>query len=124
VGASSLTVRLFGSPLHRRVESSSSPLKETGPPPVKRVPDPDLYVGNKVVESYGEPSRSVSVRRIVYDAKGKVMYDTTWYSSYLAEPKVVRYGTKPLPVEETTTTPPPEDTTTAGTTTGTTTKKG
>jgi hypothetical protein len=52
------------------------------------------------------------------------MYDTTWYSSYLAEPKVVRYGTKPLPVEETTTTPPPEDTTTAGTTTGTTTKKG
>jgi vancomycin resistance protein YoaR len=129
VGASSLTVRLFGSPLHRRVETSTSPLRETGPPPVKRVPDPELYAGNKVVESYGQPSRSVSVRRIVYDASGKVMYDTTWYSSYLAEPKVVRYGTKPVPVEETTTTPP-ESTTRAGTTTtgttttGTTTKKG
>jgi vancomycin resistance protein YoaR len=119
VGSSSLTVRLFGTPLHRRVETQTSPLKKTGPPPVKRVPDSNLYVGEKAVEEAGQPSRSVSVRRIVYDAKGKVLFDTTWYSNYVAEPKVVRYGTKPVPVESTTT-----KQTHTGTTTGTTTGTG
>jgi vancomycin resistance protein YoaR len=98
VGSSSLTVQLFGTPLHRRVETETSPLKETGAPPVKRVPDSKLYVGEKAVEEYGQPSRSVSVRRLVYDTKGKLLFDTTWYSNYLAEPKVVRYGTKPVAV--------------------------
>jgi len=86
---------------------------------VKRMSDSDLYVGEKVVKEYGQPSRSVSVRRLVYDAKGKLLFDTTWYSSYLAEPKVVRVGTKPVPVESTTTKP-----THTGTTTGTTTSNG
>jgi vancomycin resistance protein YoaR len=122
VGSSSLTVRLFGTPLHRRVETQTSPLKETGPPPVKRVPDSHLFVGEKAVEEYGQPSRSVSVRRLVYDAKGKLLFDTTWYSNYLAEPKVVRVGTMPVPVESTTTKPTHTGTTTATTTnTGTTT---
>jgi hypothetical protein len=76
-------------------------------------------VGHKVVEEYGQPSRSVSVRRLVYDAKGKLLFDTTWNSNYLAEPKVVRVGTKPVPVEST----PPATTQTA-TTTGTTTSSG
>jgi vancomycin resistance protein YoaR len=117
VGSSSLTVRLFGTPLHRRVESQTSPLKETGPPPVKRVSDPHLYVGEKVVEEYGQPPRSVSVRRLVYDAKGKLLFDTTWYSSYVGEPKVVRVGKKPVPVESTTTKATQTGTTTSGTTT-------
>ena len=119
IGSSSLTVRLFGTPLHRRVETQTSPLKETGPPTVKRVPDPKLYVGEKVVEEYGQPSRSVSVRRLVYDAKDKLLFDTTWYSTYVAEPKVVRYGTKAAPVVSTTTSP-----SNTGTTTGTTTNSG
>jgi vancomycin resistance protein YoaR len=117
VGSSSLTVRLFGTPLHRRVETQTSPLKATGPAPVKRVPDPDLPAGQKVVEESGQPSRSVSVRRIVYDSKGHVLYDTTWYSNYVSEPKVVRYGTRPVAVEPTTTKPMHTGTTT-GTTTG------
>jgi vancomycin resistance protein YoaR len=122
VGSSSLTVRLFGTPLHRRVETQTSPLKKTGPPPVKRVPDSHLFVGEKAVEEFGQPSRSVSVRRLVYDAKGKLLFDTTWYSNYLAEPKVVRVGTMPVPVESTTTKPTHTGTTTATTTnTGTTT---
>jgi vancomycin resistance protein YoaR len=120
VGSSSLTVRLFGTPLHRRVETETSPLKETGPAPVKRKPDSHLFVGEKVVEEYGQPSRSVSVRRLVYDAKGKLLFDTTWYSSYVAEPKVLRYGTKAVPVEEPATT----KATHTGTTTGTTTSNG
>jgi vancomycin resistance protein YoaR len=122
VGSSSLTVRLYGTPPHRRVETQTSPLKETGSPPVKREPDSHLYVGEKVVEEYGQPSRSVSVRRLVYDAKGKLLFDTTWYSNYLAEPKVVRVGTKPVPVESTSTKPTHTEnsgtTTSNGTTTG------
>ncbi len=123
VGSSSLTVRLFGSPLHRTVETHTSPLKATGPAPVRRVPDPDLYVGEKAVEEAGQPSRSVSVRRIVYDAKGHVLFDTTWYSNYVAEPKVVRYGTKPVQVEPTTTKPNHNGTTTGTTTAGGTTTR-
>jgi hypothetical protein len=60
------------------------------------------------------------VRRRVYDTKGKLLFDTTWYSNYVAEPKIVRYGTKPQPVESTTTKPTHTGTTT-GTTTGTST---
>ena len=122
VGSSSLTVRLFGTPVHRRVVSEASELRETGPPTVKRILDPNLYVGEQVVEDYGEPPRSVSVHRIVYDRKGHVLYDNTWYSSYVSEPKIVRVGTKARPGPTTTkahaTTSAP---TTTGTTTGTTT---
>ena len=122
VGSSSLTVRLFGTPVHRRVVSEASELRETGPPTVKRIPDPNLYVGEQVVEDYGEPPRAVSVHRIVYDRKGHVLYDNTWYSSYVSEPKIVRVGTKARPGPTTTkahaTTSAP---TTTGTTTGTTT---
>jgi vancomycin resistance protein YoaR len=124
VGSSSLTVRLYGTPVDRRVQTQASPLRETGPAPVKRVLDPHLYVGERVVVEFGQPSRAVSVRRLVYDGDGDLLYDSTWYSSYVAEPKVVRVGTKPVPG---TTTAPSKSgtttraTTTKGTTTGTTT---
>ena len=116
IGSSSLTVRLFGTPAHRRVETHTSPLRETGPPKIKRILDPKLYVGEQVVEEFGSPSRSVSVGRLVYDKKGRILYDNTWYSTYVSEPKVVRVGTKAKPGATQSTTRP---TTTAGTTTGT-----
>ena len=100
VSSSSLTVALYGTPQDRRVESEVSPLVETGPPGVKRVPDRDMLVGRTVLEESGQPSRSTSVRRRVYDSNGKLMYDHTWYSSYSSEPRVIRYGTKPLPEPE------------------------
>ena len=100
VGSSSLVVDLYGAPLHRRVVTQTRPLVETGSPPVKRIPDPSLYVGETVVEESGEPSRSTSVRRLVYTASGKLLYDNTWYSSYRAEPKVIDVGTKPRPVPQ------------------------
>ncbi|MEO8290664.1 MAG: VanW family protein [Gaiellaceae bacterium] len=122
VGSSSLTVRLYGTPLHRRVETQATPLKVTGKPPVKRILDPGLFRGEQVVEESGQPSRSTSVRRIVYDRKGNVLYDTVWYSSYVAEPKVVRVGTKGAPAASTTTKQTTTSTSTRpGTTTGTTT---
>jgi vancomycin resistance protein YoaR len=100
VGSSSLTVALYGAPQDRRVESETSPLRVTGPPPVKRVPDPNLLVGQTALEESGSPSRSTSDRRRVYTSDGKLLYDHTWYSSYRAEPRVVRVGTKPKPKPE------------------------
>ncbi|MDX6510831.1 MAG: hypothetical protein QOE36_335 [Gaiellaceae bacterium] len=118
VGSSSLVVNLYGAPLHRRVESSASPLVDTGPPPIKRTPDPTLEKGQTIVEDYGQPSRSTSVHRKVYAADGSLLHDDTWYSSYRSEPKLVRVGTKPKPK------PPPTTTTTTTTDTTKTTTTG
>ncbi len=97
VGSSSLTVALYGRPLHRRVESEVAPLVVTGPAPVKRVSDPSLFVGQTVLEESGSPSRSTRVNRRVYSAGGKLLDDHTWFSSYRAEPRVIRVGTKERP---------------------------
>jgi vancomycin resistance protein YoaR len=115
VGPSSLVVSLYGTPTHRRVVTETAPLQARGGPPVERVRDPTLPVGEKVVESSGEPARTTSVRRRVYDAGGKLIADTTWYSSYRSEPAVVRVGTKRKPK------PKPKKATTTTTTTTTTT---
>jgi vancomycin resistance protein YoaR len=119
VGSSSLTVALYGTPVHRRVVSDTRPLVVAGPIPTKKVPDPSLLVGQKVVDETGEPPRTTSVRRIVYDVDGKVLHDTVFYSSYRAEPRVIRIGTKKRPKTETTTTTTTTGTTTTGTTTTT-----
>src|SRR5206468_6227925 len=63
VGSSSLTVALYGTPSHRRVVSEAAPLVEAGPTPTEEVPDPSLYVGQKVVEETGAPPRTTSVER-------------------------------------------------------------
>ncbi|HEY6836960.1 MAG TPA: VanW family protein [Gaiellaceae bacterium] len=102
VGSYSLVVDLYGAPIHRRVVSETRPLVETGPPPIKRVPDPSLFKGETVIQDSGEPSRSTSVRRLVYLPSGKLLYDNTWYSSYRGEDRVVLYGTKSRPA------PPPK----------------
>ena len=111
VSASSLTVALYGTPQNRRVESETSALVETGAPKVKRIPDPNMLVGQTALEESGQPSRSTSVRRKVYDSSDKLMYDHTWYSTYQSEPRVIRYGTKqpppPAPKEPKKKNPPP-----------------
>jgi hypothetical protein len=117
VGSSSLTVALYGTPVLRHVVSETAPLEVAGRVPVKRVADPALFVGERVTEETGEPPRTTSVRRRVYDANGKLLYDATFYSSYRGEPTILRVGTKPRPEGEQT------DTTTTGTTTTTLKKK-
>jgi vancomycin resistance protein YoaR len=97
VSESSLSVNLYGTPQHRRVESETAPLVTTGPVPVKQVDDPDLFVGQKVVEEDGSAPLSTNVTRRVYGKNGKLLYETTWYSSYQGEKQVVRIGTKPKP---------------------------
>ena len=88
VGSSSLTVNLYGTPVHRRVESSTTPLVTTGVIPVNKTVDPTLKPG----DDDGVPPLSTSVTRDVYEADGKLLYHDTWYSSYRAEPKLVRLG--------------------------------
>jgi vancomycin resistance protein YoaR len=121
VGSSSLTVALYGTPVHRRVVSETAPLVVTGPPPIKKVPDPTLPVGRTMLEESGSPSRRTSVERKVYDVNGKLLYDTTFYSSYRGETRVVRVGTKrkpkPKPTDESVTTTTGTTTTTPTTTT-------
>jgi vancomycin resistance protein YoaR len=117
VGSSSLTVSLYGTPQHRRVVSVAAPLVVTAPAPVQRTEDPTLPVGSTVVDDTGTPAQSTHVERKVYTAGGRLLYDDTWYSSYRAEPELVRVGTMAPP-------PPkkkPPKTTTGGTTTGATT---
>jgi vancomycin resistance protein YoaR len=92
VGSSSLTVSLYGTPTHRRVESSTAPLASNGSPPVKKTVDPTLKPGETVVDDQGVPPMTTSVERKVYDAKGKLLYDDTWYSSYRPVPALVRIG--------------------------------
>ena len=120
VGLSSLTVALYGTPVHRRVVSDVAPLVDTGPPPVRQVPNPDLLQGERVMDDSGEPSRTTSVRRLVYSPNGNVLHDTVFYSSYRAEPEIVEVGTKPRPAKPK---PPPKKpaTTTTSTTQTTTT---
>src|SRR5205807_369096 len=115
VSSSSLTVALYGAPQHRRIESVTSPLVETGQPPVQKKPNPDLLVGQQVVDDNGTPSLATSVERKVYTSDGKLLYDDTWSSSYRSTPKIVEVGTKPKPKPKP---KPPAQTTT--TTTGTT----
>jgi vancomycin resistance protein YoaR len=105
VSSSSLTVNLYGTPVHRRVVSTTSPLRVTGPPPVKKTVDKSLKPGEKVVDDPGAPSMSTSVTRDVYEPGGKLLYHDTWYSSYRASPKLVRLGpAKKKPKKETATT--------------------
>jgi len=92
VGSYSLTVSLYGTPAHRRVESTTAPLVVTGVIPVKKTIDPTLQPGEKVIDDPGVPPMSTSVTRDVYTADGKLLYHDTWYSSYRASPKLVRIG--------------------------------
>jgi hypothetical protein len=109
VGSSSLTVTLYGTPQHRRVESIAAPLTVLAPPPVQKTVDATLDPGETVVDDYGAPAQSTSVERKVYAPSGKLLSDATWYSSYRAEPKIIRVGPtapkkKKPPVTTTTTT--------------------
>ncbi len=124
VGPSSLTVTLYGAPQHRRVQTIAQPLRFVSPPPVQKTVDATLKPGERVVDDPGVPAQSTSVERKVYDASGKLISDQTWYSSYRAEPRIVRVAppkakkkakekakakttTTPGVTKTTTTTPPP-----------------
>jgi uncharacterized protein YabE (DUF348 family) len=83
-----------------------------GKVPWKRIDDATMFRGEKVVEQYGTPPRSTSIRRRVFAPDGRLMYDTTWRSYYVGEPTVVRVGTKPRPKPKMEKTAPEDETAT------------
>lgn len=93
---SGITVSLLGAGPVRQVFSEAGELQEKAPPQVERTLDPKLYVGERVIEEYGEPARSVRVVRTVYQG-GELLYRENWATTYRSEPKLVRVGTKPVP---------------------------
>jgi vancomycin resistance protein YoaR len=97
VSSYSLTVNLYGTPQHRRVESETAPLVTTGKPPTTWKKDPTILKGTKEIAEAGSPARSTSVHRRVYDASGKLLHDDVWYSSYRGEKRVILVGAKPKP---------------------------
>jgi hypothetical protein len=97
VGAGSLTVNLYGTPLNRRVESTTEPLVETGPIPVEEIKDPTLEKGQRTVDELGAPPRQTAVRRLVYASNGELLFDNTWRSIYAGEQSLVRVGSKEPP---------------------------
>jgi vancomycin resistance protein YoaR len=121
VSSYSLTVNLYGTPMHRKVVSSTSPLVTRAAPPLKKTVDPSLAPGERIVDDAGVPAMSTSVTRDVYDAGGKLLHHDTWYSSYRAEPKLVRIGPAKPPTHEKPATTTTGQTTTAPTKTGQTT---
>ena len=96
---SSLVVSIFGAPQHRRVVSDTAPLRVVGQPPIKKRLDKTLKPGEKVVDDPGVPATATWVRRRVYAPGGKLLYDSTWYSNYVAMPKLVRFGPKKKPAK-------------------------
>jgi vancomycin resistance protein YoaR len=89
-----IRVSLYGGE-KRRVESSPGSRKITGHIPVKRVNDRKLLVGRRVVEEVGEPPSTTSVTRTIYTEDDELLRSETWNTTYKAEPRVVRVGTKP-----------------------------
>jgi vancomycin resistance protein YoaR len=126
VGSSSLVVNLYGTPVHRKVEVVTAPLRVVAPSPLQKTKDPSLAKGEVQVDDYGVPAQATSVRRRVYSPSGKLMYDSTWFSNYRATPKLVRVGvTKKATTTGTTstttqtaTTPQPRSTPTTTTASG------
>jgi vancomycin resistance protein YoaR len=92
VGSDSLSVVLYGTPQHRRVEATAAPLVVTGKLPVKKTVDATLKPGEIVVDDPGVPPQKTSVERKVYAENGTLLSDQTWYSTYRAEPKLERVG--------------------------------
>jgi vancomycin resistance protein YoaR len=109
-----IAISLLGAPTSRRVVSVAGELQEIGPAKIKRVRDPGLFVGEKVIEEFGSPARAVTVTRTVYIGN-RVLYEETWRTAYQSEPRVIRYGTIPVPEAEPEA-PPPDETTPTETT--------
>ena len=83
----SLTSRSTATPQHRRVETTAAPLRVVAPPPVEKTVDATLEPGSTVVDDRACPRRRPRSSAKVYAPSGKLLSDSTWYSSYRSEPK-------------------------------------
>jgi vancomycin resistance protein YoaR len=88
-----IRVSLYGGE-RRRVESSPGTFEVTGPMPVRRILDPKLPKGTTILEEEGAAPSATSVTRTIYGEDGALLRRETWNTTYKAEPRVVRVGTK------------------------------
>ena len=72
-----------------------------------------------MVDESGVPAQATSVERKVYAPSGKLLSDSTWYSSYRSEPRVIRVGPAKTKVPPKAKKKPPTTSTTTTTTTTT-----
>ena len=91
-------MRVLGGGPERRVESVAGELKVTGPPKVERLPDPTLFVGDRVVEYDGRALPRGHRRADRLPGRRGACTTRRWYTDYRSEKKIVRVGTKPRPV--------------------------
>ena len=87
VGAGSLTVDLYGTPQHRRVETTTGAARRHGRGAGEGVDDPTLFKGETVGRRRGVPPRSTSVHRARLRAERQAAATIdTWSSRYVGEP--------------------------------------
>lgn len=90
---SSVTISLYGTDPGYEVSLSTGSWENKKPYPTKKVEDPQLKAGTKVVESSGVDGGTIKVTRMV-TKDGKTVSQSTFTSRYVPKPQVVRIGTK------------------------------
>lgn len=91
--STSVTISLYGTDPGYDVSLSTGSWENKKPYPTKKVPDPKLKAGTKVVESSGVDGGTIKVTRTV-TKDGKTVSQSTFTSRYVPKPQVVRIGTK------------------------------
>ena len=90
----SLTVSLYGTPLHRKVVAWTSNWYNFVPFTVHKQNDPTLAKGQTKVDTPGIGGMSIDCFRKVYDASGKLIWNDDFKSVYSMVPEVLLVGTK------------------------------
>jgi vancomycin resistance protein YoaR len=88
-----INVSIYGTS-DRRVESTPGTRRITGPPPLRREPDPTLERGKTLVVEPGTPASATTVVRRIY-AGDELLREETWPTYYRGEYRVIKVGTKP-----------------------------
>ncbi|HMK93364.1 MAG TPA: VanW family protein [Thermoleophilia bacterium] len=112
-----LTVSLYGTPLHRKVVSTTSNWYGFRPYTTDRQDDPTLAKGKTKVDTPGVSGQSIDCFRKVYDAGGKLLWNDVFHSVYAMVPEVLLVGTKEKPKPTATPTPTPSGSSSAKPTT-------
>lgn len=89
-----VTCTLWGIPPGYKVESVTGDLVEGADFKTQKVDDPELKVGEEVVDQEGKKASKVEVTRTVYYADGTLKEKRTFSSSYDPTPEIIKVGPK------------------------------
>ncbi len=91
----SVTVKLYGTPNGRTVESIAGSFEEGEKFKVEFESVDYLSSGQWTVKTVGANASNITVERKVYDANGNLLYDNYFYSSYSKQNEVIYVGPNP-----------------------------